>query len=193
LIDEAKMLKYDVLAITAHTKVIFSEQLKKYAEEKEIFLIQSIEMRIGRRDILCININEKIEKIKTFKELREYKRMHPHCLIIAPHPYFPGPSLFGKLKKNIDIFDAIENSFFYTKFINFNRFARTTAKRYNKPIVATSDCHILKYLDIGYTEIDSEKSISSIFSAIKQNKIKISTSPLSIFKMIKIFFEMLLI
>lgn len=193
LIQKAAELKYDVLAITTHKKVIFSEKLKLFAEKKGIILLSGIELQIKGKHVLAINVTQEIENVHSFEDLSAYKNSHPECLIIAPHPFFILGSLMRKkLFKNIHLFDAIEYSFFFTKLINFNKPAEAYAKKYNKPLVATSDCHLLKYMDNGFTLVNAEKSIESIINAIKGNKIETRIFPLGgILKMAKIFLEML--
>lgn len=192
LISSAEKLNYDVLAITCHNKIVFNKNLRKFAEKKGILLIPGIELSIKKTHNLILNPTNEILEVKTFEDLRKYKKHHPECLIIAPHPFFPtGKSLKKNLINNIDIYDAIEYSYCYTKSKNYNDEAVALAKRWKKPIVASSDCHILKYLNLSYAEVKAKKSISSIFKAIKQNRIKNHTQPISYFTIFKILFKMI--
>lgn len=190
LIDEAAKLNFDVLCITCHRKILFTEELKKYAATKNILLIRSIEFEINKKHILGINIDEEILKVDSFAKLKVYRKNHPQSLIIAAHPFFPGKTcLHEDLINNIDLFDAIENSFAYTHLTNFNKKAITTAHKYNKPLVATADCHILSYLNIGYTLVDSEKNIPAVINAIKKDQIKIFTKSTSYLKIFRFFVQ----
>ncbi|MDD3862119.1 MAG: PHP-associated domain-containing protein [Candidatus Gracilibacteria bacterium] len=192
LIKRAKQLKYDVLSITCHKKVIFTKSLSIYAKRHGIILIPGIELEINKKHIIAINIDSEIEKVKTFEDLRLYKKTHPESLIMAPHPFFPGKiSLKNHLIENIDIFDTIENSFCYTKSKNYNTPAIKIAKKYNKPILATSDCHSLENLDLAYTHVKAEKNISQIIKAIKNNQIKTHHSPIGYFRITKIILKMM--
>ena len=74
LIKKAAQLDYKVLAITCHNKVIFNKPLKKFAEKHGILLIPGIELDIGKKHILALNVNKEIENVKTFKDLRKYKK-----------------------------------------------------------------------------------------------------------------------
>lgn len=173
LIDKAAHFNYDVLAITSHRTVIFNKKLQKYAAKKNIILIPGTEFEINGKHILGINIDNDILKVDSFAKLAAYKKSHPNCLIVAPHPFFPGPFCLKKaLIENITIFDAIEISFAYTKTKNYNREAIELAHRWKKPLIATSDCHILKYLDLGYTLVKATKNTKSIIVAIKDNKVQ---------------------
>ncbi len=192
LIDKAKKLNYNVLSITSHRTVIFTKELESYAKKKGILLIPGIEFEINGKHILGINIDKKIEKIKTFKELEKYKSTHENCLIIAPHPFFPGKIALKKdLTENIKSFDAIEYSFCYTSTKNYNKEAKAIAKKEKLPMIATADCHDLKNLDISYTLIKSQKNTNKIIQTIKESsftnkKIKLVTQPISYFKIGKI-------
>ncbi|MFA5948251.1 MAG: PHP-associated domain-containing protein [Candidatus Gracilibacteria bacterium] len=191
LIKAAAKLNYDVLTITCHNKIIFSKKLEKYAHKKGLLLIPGIETEINKKHILIINADKSAEEIHTFEDLKKYKTDHPESLIVAPHPFFPGiNSLKKDLIKNIDLFDAIEYSFCYTKLKNYNLKAEAVAKKYSKPIIATSDCHFLQQLPLSFAMLDSHKDIPSIINAIKKNKIKNYHFPLSIFKLTAILSKM---
>lgn len=192
LIDRASELGYDVLSITSHRVIIFSNELEEYAQKKGILLIPGIEFEINGKHILGINVDKEIEKIKTFKDLEKYKSCHKNCLIIAPHPFFPGKITLKKdLTTNIKLFDAIEYSFCYTSTKNYNNKAVALAKKENLPMIATADCHDLKNLDIAYSLIESLKNTDRIIETIKQSffsnkKIKLVTKPISYFRIAKI-------
>ncbi len=182
LIDRASSLNYEVLSITCHKTIVFDQKLQEYAKKKGILLIPGIEFDIRKKHILGINIDKQILKVDTFDKLKQYRTSHPNSLIIAAHPFFPGPGLGRKLKENIDCFDAIEYSWAYTKLINFNKKSEQISQKYSKPLIATSDCHVLDYLDLGFTEINSPKEINSIIKAIKENRIKNYTKPTSTYR-----------
>ncbi|PIZ75304.1 hypothetical protein COY05_04180 [Candidatus Peregrinibacteria bacterium CG_4_10_14_0_2_um_filter_38_24] len=192
LIDKAKKLRYDVLSITSHRTVIFTKELESYAKKKGILLIPGIEFEINGKHILGINIDKKIKKIKTFENLKKYKSTHKNCLIIAPHPFFPGKVTLKKnLQSNIELFDAIEYSFCYTSTKNYNKKAESMAKKHKLPMIATADCHDLENLDISYSLIKSQKTTNQIIEKIKKSsfsnkKIKLISQPISYFKIAKL-------
>lgn len=173
-IDHAAKLGYDVMAITCHNVFIFNEDLQKYAEEKRILLIPAIEKSVQRKHVLILNADVEAQKIKTFNDLRLYKKNHPECLMIAAHPYYPGPiSLHKKLEEHIDIFDAIEYSWYHSKRINkYNEKAVATAEKHNKPVVGTSDNHHLPHFDETYSTIEAkEKTVESVLQAIRDGHV----------------------
>lgn len=194
MLDFAASKQYDVVSITHHDGYFFNEETFSYAEKLGILLIPGIEKTIERRHVLIINATPDAEKIITFYDLSRYKKAHPDCLIIAAHPYFPrGFCLHEKLLQNINLFDAVEYSWFYTKTLNqFNKKAEKAAKLHRKPIMATSDNHILKYFDQGFTLVDAEKNWSAIREAILNNKIEMVTTPLTLEEFFKITMEMII-
>lgn len=194
LIDRAAELGYDALSITCHNVVIFNEALKDYASKKGILLIPGIEKSIHRKHVLIINATIEAQKIDSFEALAEYRHKHPECLIIASHPYYPGPiCLKEDLEKHIRLFDAIEYSWYHSKFFNQpNRKAQKIAAKHQKAVLATSDNHILKYFDTTYSLVEAEKNIQSIFKAIRENKITIHSQNLPWWKLGTIISGMLL-
>lgn len=185
LIDEAARLGYDVLSITCHNALIFSDDLKKYAEKKGILLIPGIEKSIRRKHVLIINAAVEAQKIQNFEDLREYRKKHPECLVIAAHPYYPGHiALHENLEKHIDLFDAVEYSWYHSKRLNGpNRRAVRVAEKHGKPVLGTADNHILKYVNYTYSLVKSEKNVKSVFEAIKANRIEIVSHDLPWWKL----------
>lgn len=186
LIDRMAKLGYDVLSITNHRKLTFSSELRRYAAGKGILLIPGIEARIERKEVVLINATKEIaKKIKTFADLERYKS--ENIFVIAPHPFYPSTkSLYSKLLKNIRLFDGIEFSHFYIKWMTFNTKAAEIAGRYRLPLIGTSDCHMFEQLNRTYTMVDSEKNADSIFEALRKRRLKIVTEPLPFFKAVKI-------
>jgi len=192
LIDTAARLGYDVLAISCHNVVIFNEDLRRYAEKKRILLIPAIEKSIRKKHVLILNADVRAQSIQSFEDLKKYKNLKKDCFIIAAHPYYPAMTSLGKkLEQHIGLFDAIEYSWFHSKKTNFlNEKTIKVASKHDLPVLATSDNHILKYLDYSYSLIDAGKNIKSIFDAIRNKRIKIISHDLSIFLMLFIYCRM---
>jgi len=192
LIDRAARLGYNVLAISCHNVVIFNDDLRKYADKKRILLIPAIEKTIQKRHILILNADVEAQKIRTFEELKKYRARKKDCLIIAPHPYYPAPSsLRKKLDENIALFDAVEYSWFHSRKTNkYNQKAVKTAEKNSLAVVATSDNHILRYLDHTYSLLEGEKTVKSVFDAIRKKRITIVSHDLPLWKMLLIYSKM---
>ena len=192
LIKEAARLNYDVICITAHRTILFNKDLKRYANKLGVLLIPGIEFEVNGKHTLGINAHSDLEKVRTINDLRTYRQNHPETFIIAAHPFFYPPRIchHQQLLDNLELFDAIEHSYFYTKKINFNKKAIATAKKHQKALVSTADCHLLKHLDIGYSYLDANKNLPSVMTALRQGKIKMHTQPLSLWKMIGITIQL---
>lgn len=187
LIDHASSLGFQVLAITLHGQHSYRNELADYARKKGILLIPGCEAFVEGKHVLLYNFTKKeIEKIKDFDDLKKCKTKDK--LVIAPHPFYPHPqALLHKLIQNIDLFDAIEYSHFYTRFNNIsNKMAELIAKKYNKPLVSTSDAHYLWQMNTNFTLINSKPTIQGVIQAIKKGKIKRQTRPLHLIEYFRI-------
>jgi predicted metal-dependent phosphoesterase TrpH len=185
LILHAARLRYDVLAITCHDLDIWNEDLAQYAASFGITLIPGMEVIAeSTRHTLAYNFQAKAEDLNTIKKIRSLQR--DDTLVIASHPFFPGRScLRHHLENNIDAFDAIECSGFYTKNFDFNKRGESLAREKKKPIVGNGDIHYLWQLGRTFTWIYSEPGIIPIVNAIKQGKVKLQKSPLTWFEAAK--------
>ena len=178
LLEEAARQGFDVLALTCHNKRIHSEQLHRKAEDLGILLIPGVEAAIQGKHTLLLDMPYARLKVRTFDHVRALKR--DGGLVIAPHPFFPAPKcLKGKLRENLDLFDAIEFSHFYTQTLDFNRKAVEYARKMELPLVGTSDCHRLWQLGTTYTIVDAAaKTIPAVFAAIRAGHVRVVTAPL---------------
>ncbi len=194
LIDHAARLGFEVLSITAHDKISYSPYLREYAAHRGILLLPGVEVTIEGAHVLLINYLGTIE----FKSLKELEKIRaPEVLIVAAHPYYPGPTLGKKLQEHIELFDAIEYCHFYHRFINFfNQKAVSVSKKNKKPLVGTSDTHFLCQMDQTYSMIEvNRKTPAAVVESIKAGKVRVVTHPLSLSMLLKIMikFKLLLL
>ena len=186
LIDAASQKGFDALAITNHDAVFYNPEIVKYAENKGILLIPGMEATFSDAHVLILNpdfqINPEGRSIKDLPSLKKEDN-----LIIAPHPFFLRfKSLDSHLLTYIHLFDAIEFAQYYNRLINYNKKAVETAKKYNLPLVGTSDCHFLWQFGDTFSLVESKKDIPSIIKAVKSGKVEIFTKPISLATMAKI-------
>jgi len=178
LIHRASELKFDVLAITNHDQVFDTAGVRSFAESKGILLIPGMERTIRRKHVLIINSDARVESIRDFDDLRTLKDRG--AAIIAPHPYFPGPTSLGNLfDVNIDLFDGIEYSFFYHRWFNFNEPAVRMAEKNGLRLVGNSDCHNLKNLGRTFSLLRSEKTPQAVVDTLRSGAIQVRTRPLT--------------
>lgn len=184
-LDEAKRLGFTCLALTCHNTFVNKAEYAKAAEGRGILFVPGIERTIEKKHVIILNPDENILHVRTFEELAAYKKTRPNILIIAPHPFLGGESSFslnGKLAEHSALFDAIEQTWFYSTLMNPNKKAARAAQEYSLPLIATSDTHELKWLNTSYAEIDvKEQSIPALFDAIRAHQFKNVSSPRSFF------------
>jgi len=181
LIDRAHLLGYDALSVTNHNGICFNSYLRDYAAERGIILIPGAEITVHGKHVLIVNAQEKFLSARTFADIKNLKNRSN--LVVAPHPFFPGlASLLWHVRKNIDLFDALEYSWFFNDNINFNTFAVNVALRYNMPLVCSSDCHHLPNFGSAYSLVEAEKDTDAIIDAVKRGRVQIAATPLNLRK-----------
>jgi predicted metal-dependent phosphoesterase TrpH len=177
LIRKAAEQRFDVLAITNHQCRTFDEKLFSYARDLGILLIPGLEGTIEKRHVLILNPPPD-SAFPDFASLTVLNR--PDSLVIAPHPYFPGlHSLNGHLRTHLALFHALEYCHFYSPHMNFNHRAEALSRFSGLPLLGNSDAHFLEQLGTTYSLVYAEKDLVSVFSAIRQGKVKVITRPLS--------------
>ena len=186
-VDHATKNGFGALVFTPHKKFVWKKDYADYALGKGILLIPGIEASIEKKDVVIANCDENVNNVKTFDDLKNYKKNNPHIFVLAPHPFvFSKKSLGEKLEKYIDLFDAVELSVFSNKFFNFNKKAIEMAEKYGKPLMATSDNHFIKDLGRGYILVDAkEKTAVAIFDAIKNKKFESKLTPMNLWNMLE--------
>src|ERR1051325_4501706 len=178
-VDRAAKLGFEVVALTCHNKFVFKKEYSEYAARKNILLVPGIEKTIEKRHVVILNPPDKtVEKINAFENLSEYRKDHPEIFVIAPHPYFYGNfSIKERFHELHGLFDAVEYSWFYSKFFDRNKIALAAAKKYDLPFISTSDTHDLNFLDTSYAAIDAKaKTAPAILEAIRRGNFENVTS-----------------
>ncbi|MDP2736250.1 MAG: hypothetical protein Q8O59_00480 [bacterium] len=198
LIDEAQKCGFKVLGFTPHEKFVFKQEFADYAKNKGILLIPGVERGLGRffnKHVVILNCDKTIEKVKTLKQLLAYKEEYPEIFILAPHPTYNRLISIGasKLKKYINLFDAIEHSCACSKKSNFhNKKAAAIAARFQKPVIATADVHILKKLNTDFAIIEAvDLSTESVLQALRYGKFKNVIEPQSLLALYKYYVNFL--
>jgi len=190
LIDRAAEQQFDALAISNHNTFTFSRELETYASDRGILLIPGIEQKIEGKHVLLLNAFPATEKIHTFPELRRAKA--DGLFVVAPHPFYKASHCLGrKLYEHLDLFDALEFSFFYSRFFNLNRAVVKLHREQNMPLIGNSDCHLLKYFGACHSIIEAEHaSMEAIFDAIRAQQVQVVSAPLPFLRLGAILTEM---
>jgi predicted metal-dependent phosphoesterase TrpH len=180
LISEAARLGYRVLAITCHNLDIWNRRLSDHAASLGITLIPGLEVSTeGRRHVLAYNFQTGCENLDTLEKIRARRR--EDTLVIAPHSFFPALScLRSLLQRNLDLFDAIEISGFYTRHLNFNRRAARIAAEHGIPMVGSGDVHMLWQLGKTCSWVNSEPGVLPVLRAIREGRVRVESVPLTL-------------
>lgn len=176
LVDRAAELGFDALALTLHDCDFRDTGLRAYAADRGIVIVPGVERTIEGRHVLLINFPERTDHVRTFADLAAL-RNGSNGLVIAPHPYFPDTScLRWRLDRYVDLFDAVEWSYFWTRGLNFNSKAARFAAAHGKPIVASSDLHDIRQLGRTYSLVFADPTPDAICEAIRAGQLTIHTT-----------------
>ena len=184
LLERARSLGFRVLAITLHDAVFDRAEVFADAASMGILLIPAAEVRLEGADVILLNVTpEDISSLRTFSDLAELRsRRGPSLFTIAPHPFYVlGGSIGERLVKHIDHFDAIELCHFWGRFFNPNRRAVEIAKRFGKPLIATSDAHQLHAFGSNYTSVPepTELTVENVIDALRRGALRVTNPPCS--------------
>jgi len=185
LIDRAAAEGFQVLAITNHDTLTMSPRLADDARQRGILLLPGAEATIEGRHVLLYNFDVPLSAIGTFERLRRFKT--PDWLVVAAHPFFPAPiSLGSRLREELDVFDAIELSHFYTPAVDFNRKAVALARETGLPLLGCSDSHLTRQLGTTYSLLDAAPTVDCVISAIRSGRVQVVSRPLRLHEMVSI-------
>lgn len=174
LIDAAAKLNVNVLAITGHESVPYSDRFATYARERGVLLIPAIEALIEGKHVVILNPDADQAAARTFDAVRILGRRN--AAFLAPHPYYPIRTSLGRaLIDNIDVFDAIECCALYFWGVNPNRKAERVAKRFGLPMLGTTDSHSLPYQVNTFSWVEAEPTVDGIVQAIRDGRVQCVT------------------
>lgn len=186
-IDRAAKRGFSVLALTCHNTFAWTQEYAGYAKGRGILLIPGIEVSIHEtpseeRHTVILNCDKEAENVHSFAALEGYRKSHPDIFVLAPHPYYPHftkkMSLMERLDEYIDLYDGIEQSWFYSRHVDRNKQAEVMAKRHNLPYISTSDTHFFNFLDTDYCVIEAdEKTPEALFRALRAGSYRNMTRP----------------
>ncbi len=183
LLERAKALGFEVLAITLHDAVFDRTEVFADAESMGILLIPAAEVRILGADVILLNVcAEEIANLRTFDDLRRFRAARGDSLFtIVPHPFYvTGGSIGGeRLRQEIDCFDAIEVCHFHRGLFDPNRPAFRMAAKFGKPLIATSDAHRLHAFGSHYTSMRRPErlTVESVISGLRRGPLRLTSPP----------------
>src|SRR3954451_23617148 len=189
LLERASELGFQVLAITLHDAVFDRPEVFADAASMGILLIPAAEVRLEGADVILLNVRaEEIAPLRTLDDLATLRaRRGPSLFTIAPHPFYVlGGSIGERLLEHIDHFDAIELCHFWSRVFNPNRRAVEIAKRFGKPLIATSDAHRLSAFGSNYTSVPepAEVTVENVIGALRRGPLRVTNPPCSFLDLI---------
>jgi predicted metal-dependent phosphoesterase TrpH len=193
LLVRAKALGFGVLAITLHDAVFDRAEVFADAARMGILLIPAAEVRLRGADVIVLNVSAAaVTELRDFDDLRRLRaRRGESVFTIAPHPFYVlGASIGNKIVDLIDCFDAIELCHFHKGLLNPNRRAVELARRFGKPLIATSDAHQLHAFGRHYTSIPRPDAltIENVFATLRRGTLRLTSPPPSIVDLISAFY-----
>jgi hypothetical protein len=143
-------------------------------------------VRLLGADVIVLNITaEEIAQVKDFDDLRRLRARRGNSIFtIAPHPFYVvGGSIGSRLFAEMDCFDAIEVCHFHIGLFNPNRRAQRVARRFGKPMIATSDAHRLHAFGRHYTSMPMPPALTveNVLAGLRNGPLRL-TSPSSSLK-----------
>ena len=190
LLARAKLLGFDVLAITLHDHVFDRPEVFADAERMGILLLPAAEVRILGADVILLNVRpEEVAEIKNFDDLRRLRARRGDSLFtIVPHPFYITGGSIGRerLLQEMDCFDAIEMCHFHLGIIDPNWPAARVAARFGKPMIATSDAHQLHAFGSHFTSMARPPSLTveSVIAGLRRGPLRLTSPPCSVFDFI---------
>ncbi len=185
LLERARSLGFGVLAITLHDAVFDRPEVFADAARMGILLIPAAEVRLQGADVIILNVSApEVAELKGFDDLRQLRARRGRSIFtIAPHPFYVlGGSIGSRLVDEIDCFDAIELCHFHKGPLNPNRRAAGVAKRFGKPLIATSDAHRLHAFGRHFTSMPrpAELTCEHVFDGLRGGPLRLTSPPCSL-------------
>src|ERR1700726_4048228 len=185
LLERARELGFGVLAITLHDTVFDRQEVFADAAAMGILRIPVAVERFQGADVIVLKVSRaEPGALESFDDLRQLRARPGHSVFpIAPHPFYVlGGSIGSALFDEMDCFDAIELCHFHKGLLNPNRRAAKVAKKFGKPLVATSDAHRLHAFGRHYTSIPrpSELTAENVFAVLRRGSLRLTSPPASI-------------
>jgi len=178
ILNRAKQIGLDVIAITDHDEIAGSIKALELASAYGIEVIPGTEVTTAEGDLLALNITEKIQRDLSLTDtVLKVGELGGFC--IAPHPMAGGIgmkslSAYSILKalRNPEaarILIAVEtyNATAIDKMSN--HYARILADRLDITQTASSDAHIVEAIGLGVTEFDGHTANDLITALQKKN------------------------
>jgi hypothetical protein len=95
------------------------------------------------------------------------------------------------MASHVDLFDAVEWSYFWTRGMNFNAKAARWAASHGKTLVGNSDLHDMRQFGRTCSLVFGERSAEGICHAIREGRVSVQTTPAPKFELARVVTGML--
>jgi predicted metal-dependent phosphoesterase TrpH len=185
VLNRARQLGLDVIAITDHDEINGSLLALKLAPKYGIEVIPGIEVTTAEGDLLALNVTEKVERDSSLVEtVLRVKELGGFC--IAPHPMTGG---FGmKSLSAFSIMRALRNPDVARTLIGIETYNATTIDRMSNHYahilgehldiakLGNSDAHVTEAIGLGMTKFDGHTA-KDLVKAIRAGKTSVVKKP----------------
>jgi predicted metal-dependent phosphoesterase TrpH len=178
LIDHAKEVGLDAIAVTWHRKICADAAAFEYARQKGVLLIAGMEADVERKHVVVLNVVDgDLSGEPTWAQVRALRARKPEVLILAPHPFYPHPTCIGRtMDEHVECIDAVEWCAIHVNWlpgrVNPNLRAARWAQQHGKTLIACSDAHTLRAIGTNASTVEArELSIASIFEGIHAGRV----------------------
>lgn len=167
VLKEAGSKGLDGIAVTDHNTVEGCKEAKVYAEERELFLIQGIEVSTDKGHVLVLGVEEEPRSTK-FEEVLNFAAKND-ALTVGAHPFArTRTGIEPNFLKKLDAVEVLNGR----TFPGGNEKARSFATEKELPQVAGSDAHIREELGNQWTEVEGE-NVKEILRNLKKGKTEV--------------------
>ena len=174
VLDQARKIALDVIAITDHDEIAGSLKALSLAPRYGVDVIPGIEITTSEGDLLALNVIENIDRGMSLVEtVLKVGELGGFC--IAPHPMADGIgmkslSAYSILKalRNVDvatILIGIETYNGTTIDKMSNHYAHILAEQLDMAQIGNSDAHVVEAIGLGATEFPGN-TVSALMKAI---------------------------
>lgn len=179
LIDRAKEVGLDAIAVTWHRRVCNDAKALEYARKKGVLLIPGMEADVdGQQHLVVLNLAEDdLPGTPTWAQIRALRLRKPEVLVMAPHPFYPHPTCIGRaMNEHVDCIDAVEWCALHVNWlpgrVNPNLRAARWAHKHGKTLIACSDAHALCAIAKNASTVEADElTIDSIFAGIRAGRV----------------------
>jgi glycosyltransferase involved in cell wall biosynthesis/predicted metal-dependent phosphoesterase TrpH len=172
ILERARQVGLDVVAITDHNSVAGGLEAREIADRYGVRVIVGEEIKSGEGEVIGLFLDHTIPGGLSFAEtLGAIKDQGG--VVYVPHPFdrlhtIPSPQVLRANVADIDVFEVFNSRL---AFAGFNELAAKFAQRYRIPAAAGSDAHVLPGIGTTLCGIDDFDGTHDFVAALAESRI----------------------